>query len=107
MLRKKNRNMDEYKRAGAEMRLFKTLGSKLAGNISRVVSVSDYEIIRRALGKIAVVCSRAEDNMFHDYPELLNEYKDVFYGDVRAEPRNKVDEEIIGIAKKVCDEFFE
>ena len=41
MLQKNLRTIDEYKRAGAEMRLFKTLGSKLAVDISGVLSAQD------------------------------------------------------------------
>lgn len=107
MLPKKNRTIDEYKRAGAKMRLFKNLGTKVAVDVSKVVSASDYEILRRALLRIDEVCSRSEDNMFRDHPDLTNEYIDVFYGNVSDTPRNIIDEEIIGLAKQVSDELFE
>lgn len=107
MLTRKERTIDVYKNAGAEMRLFKSLGSKLVVDISKVLSASDQDMLMRALRRVDEVCSRAEDNMFRDYPKLPREYIDVFYGDVRIEPRNKVDEELIGLAKKVCNEFFE
>lgn len=107
MLAKKNRTIDEYKKAGAEMRLFKNLGTKLAVDISKVVSASDYEMLSRALHRIDEVCSRAEDNMFSDFPELGNEYIGVFYGNVGDQPRNHLDGEIINLAKQVSDELFE
>lgn len=107
MLAKKNRTIDEYKKAGAKMRLFKELGTMLSVDISKVVSASDYEILRRALLRIDEVCSRAENNMFRDYPELGNEYIDVFYGNVGEKPRNPLDEEIINLAKQVSNELFE
>lgn len=44
MLQKNLRTIDEYKRAGAEMRLFKTLGSKLAVDISGVLSAQDSDM---------------------------------------------------------------
>ena len=53
------------------------------------------------------VCSHAEDNMFRDYPELGNEYTDVFYGSVGSSPRNSLDEEIIEKAKQVSGGLFE
>ena len=43
MLQKNLRTIDEYKRAGAEMRLFKTLGSKLAVDISGVLSAQESD----------------------------------------------------------------
>lgn len=107
MLAKKYRTIDEYKKAGAEMRLFKNLGVKLEVDISKVVSASDYEILSRAFNRVDEVCSRAEDNMFHDFPELGNEYVVVFYGNVSDEPRNPLDEEIINLAKQVSDGLFE
>ena len=106
MLAKKNRTIDEYKKAGAEMRLFKNLGTKLAVDISKVLSAQDTDKLLRALNRIDEVCSRAEDNMFSDFPELGNEYIDVFYGNVSDEPRNHLDGEIINLAKQVSDELF-
>ena len=107
MLQKNLRTIEEYKRAGAEMRLFKTLGSKLAVDISGVLSAQDSDKLLRALNRIDEVCSHAEDNMFRDYPELGNEYTDVFYGSVGSSPRNSLDEEIIEKAKQVSGGLFE
>lgn len=107
MLRKKDRTIDEYKQAGAGMRLFKELGAKLAVDMSGVLSAPDYDKLFRALRRIDEVCSRAEDNMFHDYPKLGNEYLTVFYGSTGGKPRNAVDEEIISRAKQVAGGLFE
>ena len=107
MLIKKNRTIDEYKKAGAKIRLFKHLGAKVAEDISKVISTSDYKILEGALHRIDVVCSRAEDNMFSDFPELGSEYVDVFYGNVKDKPRNTLDKEIIQMAKKASDDLFE
>lgn len=107
MLRKKDRTIDEYKQAGAGMRLFKELGAKLAVDMSGVLSAPDYDKLFRALRRIDEVCSRAEDNMFHDYPKLGNEYLTVFYGSTGDKPRNAIDEEIISRAKQVAGGLFE
>lgn len=107
MLAKKNRTIDEYKQAGAEMRLFKNLGVKLAVDISKVLSAQDQDMLCRALHRIDEVCSRAEDNMFRDFPELSNDYIDVFYGNVNNSPRNQVEAEQIARARQVADELFE
>ena len=107
MLQKKDRTIDEYKRAGAEMRLFKELSAKLGVDLSEVLSAPDTDKMYRALRRIDEVCSRAEDNMFHDYPKLGNDYLSVFYGSVGDAPRNAVDEEIIEVAKKVAGGLFE
>ena len=106
MLDRKERTLETYMEAGAEMRLFKTLGSKLAVDISKVLSAPDQDMLLRALGKIDRVCSRAEDNMFHDHPELSNQYIDVFYGSTDEEPRNDMDKKIIEMAKEAADGLF-
>lgn len=106
MIYKKERTIDLYKEAGAEMRLFRILGDILAIHISRVLSASDSDKFMRALQRIDEVRSRAEDNMFHDHPDLSNEYLDVFYGNFSEKPRNTVDEEIRALAKEKTDELF-
>lgn len=103
---KKDRTLEEYKRAGSEMRLFKTLGSKVTVDLSKVLSAADTDKLIRALSKIDEVCCRADDNLFRDYPEVGNEYTDVFYGSVGAAPRNALDAEMIERARVTADELF-
>ena len=107
MRRKSERTMETYMKAGAEMRLFKSLGTKLAVDISSILSASDQVKLLRALKKIDEVCSEAENNMFRDHPELPDSYTDVFYGNIDGKPRNDVDEKVISIAREVADELFE
>lgn len=107
MLNRNERTVERYMEAGAEMRLYKSLGTRLAVDISCVLSAADQDKLIRALGKIDEICSKAEDNMFHDHPELSNEYLDVFYGNTDSTPRNGVDEKILGMAREVADELFE
>lgn len=102
-----DRTIDEYKLAGSQMRLIKTLGSRLAVNVSRVLPAAESDKLLRALRKIDGVCSKAEDRMFHDHPELSNDYLSVFYGAINNTPRNSLDEEMIERARQVADELFE
>ena len=102
----RNRTMEQYKLAGAEMRLLKSLMGKTIVDASCVLTAADQDKLMRALDCIDEVCSHAEDNMFHDYPTLSNDHIDVFYGDVNDEPRNTVDEEQIALAKQVADGRF-
>lgn len=106
MIHKKERTIDLYKEAGAEMRLFRILGDILAIHISRVLSASDSDKFMRALQRIDEVRSRAEDNMFHDHPEVSNDYLNVFYGDLKHEPRTPVDAEVMVKAKEAADVLF-
>lgn len=106
MYTKKDRTLDEYKRAGSEMPIFKQLGTNLAANISKVLSAADSDKLLKALSKVDEICSRAEDNMFRDFPELGSEYTDVFYGCINDDPRNDLDAEIIKMARKTADDLF-
>lgn len=107
MVNRKERTIEVYKNVGAQMRLFKTMGSKLAVDISHVLSANDTDMFLRALHKIDEVCSRAEDNMFRDHPKISDEYLSVFYGDVGTAPRGDVDKTVLGMAREVADGLFE
>ena len=107
MLKKTERTQERYMKAGAEMRLFKTLGSKLVCDISCVLSAPDQDMMLRALDKIDLVCGRAEDNLFRDHPKLSDQFLDVFYGSTDSEPRNEVDAKMIRLAREVSVELFE
>lgn len=107
MLKKDERTIDTYMKAGAKMRLFKTLGTKLYVDISRVISASDRQKLARALDIVNEVCSTAEDNMFRDHPGLSTEYIDVFYGSTGIEPRNGVDRKVLEMAREAADGIFE
>ena len=82
------------------MCLMKVLGTKAMVDISYVISAADQDRFARAMNIIEEICSKAEDNMFHDYPDLPNEYIDVFYGSTQSEPRNDMDRLMIEKARK-------
>ena len=107
MLVKSNRTIDEYKRAGAAMRFFRSVAGKALVDVSGVISSRDQDVLERAINIIEDICSHAEDKMFHDFPELPNDFIDIFYGEVGDEPRNEVDRGQIELARKVADELFE
>lgn len=106
MMKKRERTIDAYKKAGAEMRLLKTLQSRVWTGVGNLVSAQDQNKLLRAFRIIDAVCSNVEDNMFRDHPELGSEYIDVFYGATYAEPRRPLDAEIIAKAKEVADDLF-
>ncbi|ADB47456.1 hypothetical protein LK430_08765 [Acidaminococcus fermentans DSM 20731] len=61
MIYKKERTLDLYKEAGAEMRLFMALADILVLHISQVLLAPDTDKFLRAIQKIDEVRSRAED----------------------------------------------
>jgi hypothetical protein len=107
MERKIDRTIEKYERAGAMMRLYKTLGTKLVVELSSVISAADQDKMMRAMGKIDEVCSKADNNMFTDHPQVTNDYINVFYGSTDSEPISHLDRKIIKMAREVADELFE
>lgn len=93
-------------KAGAEMRLLKSLSARLITDTGSILLKTQQDKLMRAMDKVRQLCSLAEEHMFKDYPDLSNHYIDVFYGDVSDEPRNEVDKKIIEMAKEVSDGLF-
>ena len=107
MVREKERTMDLYMKAGAEMRLYKTLGTRLYVDIAPLLYKADLHKLDRAQELINEVCSKVDDNMFRDHPEISNAYTKVFYGTTADEPRDDVDKEMLTRAREVADKLFE
>lgn len=106
MLNRKGRTMDLYMKAGAEMRLYRTLGGRLLMDISKVLSAPDQDRLMRALRRIDQIAFAAEDNMFRDYPELSNDYLDVFSGTTDIEQGKDIDRKMIELARETADGLF-
>ena len=107
MLDKKDRTLELYKKAGAEIRLLKTLGGKLVEDMGGLLNSVDVDKLFKALDIISCISSKAEENMFRDHNALGRDYIDVFYGAIYIKPKNDVDKEIIEMARSVADELFE
>ena len=107
MMRKNKRTIDAYMKAGASARLYKEARSKFIEDVSKVLPMKDVDRLLNMMRKIDEICTKAEDNMFRDYPNLSNEYLDVFYGGLGSEPRSGVDKKTIGLAKETAQELFE
>lgn len=78
--RERNRTLEMYKKVGAEARLLKMVFAKFyvdAANIAQSsVSGKLFTIDR----KITEAVSELENLMFKDFPNISNDYCDVFYG---------------------------
>ncbi|MCH4027321.1 MAG: hypothetical protein LKE84_00220 [Lachnospiraceae bacterium] len=107
MQSRKDRTVERYMRAGAAMRLFKTVYGEVITTLSKVMPKQDVEKIVRAMDKVEQVCSDTEDRMFLEHPDLSNEYIDVFYGDVRNDTRTDVDRKVVKMAHEMTEQLFE
>ena len=105
MLNKDERTIAVYMKAGALMRLYKTIGAKLFDAVGMVISAADRKKLLCALHGIGSVCSNAEDNMFRDHPNLSDQYTNVFYGSTESEPRSDVDKAVLAMVRETAEEI--
>lgn len=103
---KTGRTMELYKKAGAEMRLFKTLGANLAVDIAPLLKAEDRDRLDRIFEILSVVCDKVDASMFADYPELDHKYNKVFYGTTCQEPRDDLEKELFALAMEAVGELF-
>ena len=45
--------------------------------------------------------------MFQDFPELSDDYVNVFYGDLKRQPANQVDAEQMALAERIANFYFD
>lgn len=106
MEKKSERTLDRYKTAGAWMRLCKSVLSRTFTECSSVLRARDYDSFCKLNQRLEDLCSKAEDNMFDDYPTLDTKYIDIFYGDASIDPRNDVDAEQLGLMQEIVKKMF-
>lgn len=102
----KNRKLDDYKMAGAWMRICKAVIANTWTKCWSVLSAKDCRMFDAAERRISALCSRAEDNMFMDFPDLDNEALDIFYGSPDTDPRTDTDREQIKIMQEFVMKIF-
>ena len=107
MLNKNERTMEMYVEAGAYARLLSDVGVKTAVKLSRVLPAKDADRLVCLLNKIDEVISRADDQLFRDFPQLGHEGTAVFYGTLSQEPDCELDERMIDAAKAKAQALFE
>ena len=106
MLNKNERTMEMYVEAGAYARLLSDIGAKAVVAMSQILPAKGADRLVVLLNRIDEVKSKADDQLFSDYPNLGNEGTDVFYGTLSAEPRNGLDAEVIRMARQKAGELF-
>ena len=107
----RNRDMktelSEYKAIGTNVRLIKGMLTSLVNLSSGVIPKNLYmpkvRIIEREISKMA---SEIEDRMLHDYPEVSNEYLDVFYGSVVKDENSELGSELNGYASEITGDML-
>lgn len=102
----RNKPIEQYKTAGAWMRICKHVLNETHTACSSVLKASDSDKFFTLSKKLAVICSRAEDNMLRDHPKLDNEALDIFYGSPDTDPRTDTDREQIRIMQELVMKIF-
>ncbi len=106
-MKKNKKTLEQYKDMGAKFRVFKTMACQLSVEASQFLQASQWAKLQKAVDTIGAFASPIENKMFRDYPELTDEYIDVFYGATDNETRNEVDADVVDRAKKFCGSLFE
>ena len=107
MLNKNERTLEQYLEAGAYARLLSDIGAKAAVTLSKVLPAKDSDKLVRLLNKIDEVISRADDQLFRDFPQLGHEGTAVFYGTLSQKPDCELDKQMICMAEKKAMELFD
>lgn len=107
MIGKKNRTIETYLRAGAEVRLYKEVYHHMMRAIEPALYTKDIDKLIRIENEIGIIAIRAENNMFRDYPELSDDYLCVFHGDIHSNPRNEVDKVVMNMAQEIARNLCE
>ena len=102
----RKRTLEQYKLAGAWMRICKTVIVKTWPECWSVLSAKDCRMFGAAERRISILCSRAEDNMFLDFPHLTSEAFDIFYGSPEIDPRTDTDREQLQLMQKLIRGMF-
>ncbi len=100
------KTLDDYKVAGAWMRLCKAVLARTHVECSKILNARTSDLFFTLEKKLDILCSRSEDEMFDTYPTLPNGYLDVFFGNLSDQPRTDTDQEIIELAKKLVEKLF-
>ena len=106
-MKKNKKTLEQYKDMGAKFRVFKTMACQLSVEASQFLQASQWAKLQKAVDPIGAFASPLATKMFRDYPELTDQYIDVFYGATDNETRNEVDADVVVRAKKFCGSWFE
>ena len=106
MLYRKDRTMETYIKAGAYARLLFDIGNKAAEALSCVLPAKDTDRLLVLLNKIDWIKSKADTQLFTDYPGLGHEGTSVFYGPLNYAPENELDERVISEARRMAAALF-
>lgn len=98
--------MEVYVEAGAYARLLSDIGAKASVAMSQILPAKETDRLVNLLHRIDEVKSKADAQMFRDFPDLGHEGTAVFYGTLSQNPNCKLDEEVIGTAKAKARELF-
>ena len=106
MSNKTKRTMDMYVEAGAYARLLYDIVAKAATSLGQILPKKDVSKVWRILDDLSGVKSKADDQLFRDFPGIGDEGMSVFYGALTNGPYNKLDEQVIRTAKQKAMALF-
>ena len=105
-LPKSKRTIKAYVQAGAEMRIFKTILSKLYVDATKLLPTSKSKRIGTAVNIINAVCAEVESNMVKDFPHISQSYATKFYGPADNPAFYSVNEQANKLTREILESLM-
>lgn len=105
-LPRSKRTIKMYVRAGAEMRIFTKILSKLYADASKLLPISESKRIGTAVNIINAVCSEVESNMLEDFPHISQSYETEFYGKNDNPAFYSVNEQVNKLMREILESLL-
>lgn len=106
MYNKNERTMEVYVEAGAYARLLSDIGTKAAVAMSQILPAKETDRLVSLLHRFDEVKSKADNQLFRDFPDLGHEGTAVFYGTLSEDAEGGLEEDVIRTAKAKAAELF-
>lgn len=103
---KASKTMQDYKVAGAWLRLCQEVISRTWAASSDVLKVSDSDRFETMEYRLKRMAAEAENGMIKAYPESWYNSSDVFFGTPDSTPQGEIDAEQIQLMKSLIVDMF-
>lgn len=98
--------MDVYKNAGAAVRLFRAVTSRMIYDISPVINKREMDGLLIAIEQTETAIRHAHWRMTDDHKDLDDEGKNIFYGAINEKKENDLDGEMKEMIEALAKDIF-
>lgn len=103
---KTSRTLQDYKVAGAWLRLCQEVMSRTEAASGEVLKAKDSDKFEKMANSIKLLSAKAESEMIKVYPESWYNSSDVFFGTPDSTPQSEIDTEQIQLMESLIIDMF-